>query len=338
MYPWNGGCLKCACSKASYTTVAYKGYYLVAVDALSSMVQPNQLLSGIERLNMLMKLRPLIRLGEFELIEGIDTPAFIHNNHRYVLAFIRWAQINGKLNTPCKLILFDDHHDAHRIRNIKGFLDRCIDLDVKNITNVCKYILSCNNDDWIIAGMELGILSDAIVFGMDIDRTGSVKDSHIDSKKNEHKVYIRHLPSNGLGHHGYLNDISCQDELRGLWGILEWERKETGAFGFRNNREKFALSFDLDCFRVSWSTYRFAWPNEVWEKEFNEVSRVGHVNGWSGAIWVKELMRAAGLITFAMEPRHCGGLEKSKIIWNDLNANLFDCNLRIRGKNIIQPN
>ena len=270
------------------------------------------------------ELRPLVKLDDLEVVDRLNVPGFIHREHRWMLALMRWAQMTGCLETPCKILTFDFHHDALPPRHRDELLGvRSYDLSIPETINICEKILSENNDDWITAGMEIGIISNAVVFGVEDRFSAEQNESYVDSRGTEHRFFFTSLPRGALAYQGDLSDRSKEGELTDLWTELGWEPNGAGNMRFRDDRRKFALDFDLDCFSIEWRGYNFSWPDEVFDGEFRTASDYHTTKGWTGASWIERLRDSAGMITFALEPRCCGGIDKSNIIWDKLNRYLF---------------
>jgi len=270
---------------------------------------------------------PLVTLDGLESVHGASVPAFVHREHRWTLTLLRWAQMKGHLPIPSKLVVFDAHHDAlppRRDEELKAL--QPYDLSIPGTIGICNNNLSINNDDWITAGMELGIISDAVVFGVQDRSSLDYLSTFPDSRGGKHHLFFTGLPGRGLAYQGDLSDLSRDRQLSALWNVLGWE-PGGGKTRFRDDREKFAFDFDLDCFTVSWNGYTFPWPEEVWENEFQKESDYPTTRGWTGVGWLKQLKERAGMITFATEPRCCGGDMKVNAIWNCVNGYLFAGNL-----------
>lgn len=274
-------------------------------------------------------LKPLVAIDQLESVVGLSTPAFVHRDHRWTLAILRWAQLEGHLPTPCVLVTFDRHTDALRPRHyVKLQSHKPYDLSIDSVIAICNSALSTIDDDWITAGMELGILSDAVILG--VQETFHLDDleEFVDSTGTKHALYFPGLPGGELQFKGELSDVVRDSEVEPLWKLLHWSPPRGESNGFAPTRPKFALDFDLDCFVMAWSHYLLPWLDEVWQKEFFEISDYWSTKGVSGATWLRDLRAAAGLLTISTEPDYCGGDAKASQIFNDLNRHLFASLLR----------
>lgn len=269
-----------------------------------------------------MTIPDLLRDDECQAVTGLSVPSFRHRDHRWQLVLVRWAQVQKHLPTPCRMVILDAHHDAlppRRYDELRGFSP--YDLSVETIASHCRNVLSRLDNDWITAGMELGLLSDVVIFGVEDTSRADELSLFVDSRDTPHRLHILpSLPGSSLGEQGLLSDTARRDQLTELWNTLDWDPPN----GFVTNRTPCALDFDLDCFVVRWRGYQLPWPDEVWEHEFRTASDHWPTRGWTGASWLNALRASAGLITFAMEPDHCGGDGKSESALIQLSRYLLD--------------
>ncbi|MCD4783831.1 MAG: hypothetical protein K8T10_08410 [Candidatus Eremiobacteraeota bacterium] len=283
----------------------------------------------------ILKDKDNLRTVDFDKCE-----CMIHLDHRWVLPIIYYAQEEGFLDKPCDLIMFDQHHDSkvprclERIKNIvkSGIsFEKLIELcDVKStMENTNEVLLSKNDEDWIIAGMELGLIDNLVAFGTREHPqrySFGINNYHEDHLGKKHWLNYLSFPGSELSYEGCLSEY--KDCYSTIWRILNWRYKDYH-FSFGNSSRKILLDFDLDCFAMYWSDFRFPWPDEVFEKRFYEPSNYSTTQGWTGKMFLEGLMKYAGLITIAMEPDYCGGKKKSEEILKKVNHFLFDNNLSI---------
>lgn len=278
-------------------------------------------------MNVPHELFPLEDLDCLKVLELADMPAFAHDDHRFVLLLARYGQEHGDLPKPCKVVMMDRHHDGLAPRKT-GAMESIRKLRESGITypelfDLTKDMLSSLDDDWLRAGMELGMFSDAVVFGVD-DRLGENPNAFVDHVGKEHKIWINGgLPGECLGQQGNLSDLARGYEVKPLWELLEWD-VHSGSFGFSESAETILLSIDLDAFVMRWDDFTFAWRDEVWEKKFLEVSTHRTAGGWSGTRFVHALLGRTGMLTIAREPSHCGGEREMLTVFSDFNKFVFD--------------
>jgi hypothetical protein len=269
------------------------------------------------------------KLEQLKVLDGLRTgtlgarPCLIHNDHRWLLPIICSAQEAGLIPRPVTVVMFDFHPDDLEplcMDEIKQL--RQDGPTVEALIELCQSRLRSLDDDWVIAGMELGLIDHIVTFGVD-DRF-DCKREHRDHLGHVHYLEYPELPRGGLGYQGSLSDLAKDRELSRLWTILGWRHFTGMGFQFDPATPKILLDFDLDCFAVRWRDYLFPWPDEVFEREFLEPSGYWTVEGRTGQDFVHGLISKAGLVTIAREPNHCGGDEKADEILRKLNRYVFD--------------
>lgn len=280
---------------------------------------------NIEILRELDGLRPI----------GFDScKCFVHDQHRWLLPLVYDAGRSGILSTPCTVVSFDAHHDTVEptedcMKEIKEI--RQSGLSVERLVFLCKDKLRLTNDDWIRAGMELGLISDVVVFGVQQCFDTKIPRQYADHTGMNHRIEICGLPPEELGRGGRLGASHDHRQPRELWDILDWNYEPQKGFAFGQRREKIVLDFDLDCFTLTClkRKYTFPWPDEVFEKELLADSHYYSTEGWSGKAFVQQLIDRAGLVVIAREERCCGDQQKADKVLRKLNHLLFDDRLRI---------
>jgi hypothetical protein len=206
-------------------------------------------------------------------------------------------------------------------------------LAVESILDACDTVqsqqthLSTLNDDWIVAGVDLGILKDIVIFGVerrprDLERNCSVQ--AYDGER--HRIAFAELPGSAL--HPPDGDLinSCRTPQQTTLGeILGWSyHQDRDQYWFSDAPEPIALDFDLDCFHAEWRGHLFAWPEKLFVSEFIESMEYFGTVGLNGKRVVEGLVEQAGLITIAREPGCCGGEQESDSIFARLNHVVFN--------------
>jgi len=243
------------------------------------------------------------------------------------LPIICAAQEAELIPRPVTVVMFDYHPDNLEpscLNEIKQL--REAGPTVESVIELCKTGLATLDDDWVIAGMELGLIEHIVTFGADgrYDYSMRYKSQHQDHLGHIHYLEYPALPKGELAYQGDLSDLARERELGRLWRILGWRYdRRIGNFQFDTAIPKILLDFDLDCFAVTWRDYVFPWPDEVFETEFLSPSNYWTVDGMTGADFVRGLVKKAGVITIAREPRCCGDDKKSDIILQKLNEYAF---------------
>ena len=174
-----------------------------------------------------MGLSNLVELDDLQVVAGLDKPSFVHTDHRWMLPIVHYAQERSWLPRPCTLVLFDEHHDALPPRNLKELQRACGQpLTPEHVVQICKTILSPLDDDWITAGMDLGLFDGAIVFG--VRQMGDLEGlrSYRDISGIEHQLFFPSLPGRALGYQGELSDRARATQFVGF--------QEDGTPGFQN--------------------------------------------------------------------------------------------------------
>jgi len=277
-----------------------------------------------------MKLADLSSNSIFRVAKFGQIPVVMYEDHRWILPAILAAQKDGVIPAPAVLVGFDQHHDSLPPRSGLGPIPllRRKGYPQEEFQTMVRDHLSQKDDDWLKAGMELGLISDAVVFG--VGDSHGVETEFQDHKGKEHKIFLEHsLPGELLGHQGSLADTITSDEIQELWAVLGWQKPDAPGdiFRFSNSVPPRIVDFDLDCFAIYWDDFVFPWPDEVFEKRFNKRSEYRTTVGLSGQDFMSGLMAGAGIITIAREPTCCGGEDKTARIFEKLNDYVFNSQL-----------
>lgn len=209
---------------------------------------------------------------------------FLFDPHR--LALPCWAQVSA--STPATLVTFDRHFDLvpplHRPE--KGWSLEAIDAHTRSR-------LDERNVDHIVAAMELGLVSDAVVIARAWPQGASRAAEVVTADGLSHRIVSAPTLERALEDGVALKLLSGRDTL---------------------------LDFDLDCFTTPSDADPFTivpWPRAL-IRSFLKPSG-------SDAFW-GEVLRSCRALTFAREPNHCGGViagnrlfeEASEVIFREL--------------------
>lgn len=281
-----------------------------------------------------MNLSDLEEIDELRQVSFGKSDCLLHKEHRWVLPIIFYKQQKKILPHPCTLVTFDAHQDTldpscsckEDILRI-----RKSGITFNEIVHLCQEKLRKCNDDWIKAGMELGLIGDAVIFWAgeepNIGNLENLKEFK-GLQGNIHKIKLLGLPGTELKCQGDLSDTARWESLSELWKILGWQYNSQ--FSFTEDERKILLDLDLDCFIVRWKgCYRFPWPDEVFKKEFRVQSKHQTTLGWTGKDFVDGLVNRAALLTIAREPDCCGNNKKANQVLGKVNYYLFDNKLPI---------
>jgi hypothetical protein len=270
---------------------------------------------------------PLLQLVNSDAlreIKGLGKPAFIHNDHRWVLAILSWAQTQGIITRPSLLVMFDYHTDfAPPIVTTSDGGPQLVEFynanpSVEAAFAVCQNDLADDDGDWVSGGMELGIISDAVVFGAESGHLADDDDGYIytDLLNRTHRFWSLPLPFDALAHQGVLEDTHYKP--RELWESLGWDPYD----GLCDRTQSLILDFDLDVFAMHHRLGpRFAWPDKIFAYQFHE--RTTGRTDLTGFDFVNLLIDRCGLVTIAREPDYCGGEDECSTILDRLNRTLF---------------
>ncbi|MBS1714602.1 MAG: UPF0489 family protein [Armatimonadetes bacterium] len=262
-----------------------------------------------------------------------DQEVYLHEDHRWLLPIVFDAQERSLLPSPCTLVMFDAHHDGL----VPNKLDKVRYLSAQGVTahgliELCANDLAKNDDDWVIAGMELGIFDHAVVFGVEHHVPMDNCIHHIDAAGKRHLIWAScYLPGTGLLYQGELSDHAKSEHLKQLWDILDWE-SISGKFQFKDDAPTLLLDFDLDCFSATYRSARFTWPDAVYDQELHRVSDYRPTEGWTGRLFVDRIRDRAGIITICREARCCGGENICNENLAQVLKHFFDQELQLFGK------
>ncbi|MFC1490166.1 UPF0489 family protein [Candidatus Latescibacterota bacterium] len=263
------------------------------------------------------------------------TPSFIFRDHRWTLPILKIAADNQLLKLPVKIVTFDRHKDSlpprngtealKQFRSARGTFDELVDIVANS--------LSPRDDDWIVSGMELGLISDVVQFGSsgeesDVDETVSV---YKDSSGDSHRIFYLGRPVSELSYKGALEDKSHETATAGLWDVLGWNPSKQE---ITESPGGFIFDIDLDFFTYSWEKYTFPFTREVFDGEFRTLCQSRFYDEYQPIEFARELIKHASLITVASEPSFCGGSAKAQKILSDVNDLFFEKSLNTDTINI----
>lgn len=265
------------------------------------------------------------RLGELSNRTNINTYAFgdkyiiVYDDHRTLLNVLFEARRLGELQETPNLIYFDYHDDACHVPPKSKLLEQVgiksiSDATPKQFWSFVEFDLGVLDDDWLLAGMELNLIKDAVVIGQ--EENSNIEDLngiYTSEDGVEHKAYsIPHL-SYSIGNRGCLGDsIEKEPYYRNVRDIMQYHG---GKFD-PNMKQSFVLDFDLDCFTTNCREKVYAWPEEIFRNEFYENFAVrGFMN---------DLFERTSFITICREPGCCGGIGEANKILHYLDRYFFD--------------
>jgi hypothetical protein len=253
-----------------------------------------------------------------------EKPACVFRDHRWTLPVLKMAADSNLLTLPVKIVTFDRHKDSLPPKNGTDALEtfRSSPGSIDELIDIVANRLSPRDDDWIVSGMELGLISDVVQFGSsgedsDADETVSV---YTDSSGENHRIFYLGRPVSELSYKGALEDKTHVTASAGLWNVLGWnpEKQE-----LTENSGEFIFDIDLDFFTFAWEKYTFPFTREVYDGEFLNPCQSRFYDEYQPIEFACELIKHAALITIACEPSFCGGSLKSAKILADVNDLFF---------------
>ncbi len=278
-----------------------------------------------------MSLEESLRFDDLHRIEYNKCSTYLHRDHRWDLCILKEAQEKRLVPSPCDLVMFDQHYDGLQPRcldKIRGL--RSSDFTIEQLTTLCQSDLSKNDDDWLIAGMELGMIRDVVMFGVhsryDARNFPERLEDHAGSS---HRTKILGRLDGELRYKGKLSDVIYRDSLSWIWDILRWQYGDDHRFSFVDNGEPIWVSFDLDVFAFRWSDYVLPWSDEIFCNEFLRRSEAYTTPGWTAKDFLHGLLELAGLFTISTEPGCCGGMRNVGEILERLNRYVLDDALEV---------
>ncbi len=264
-----------------------------------------------------------------------DSPVMIFRDHRWTLPVLYLAGQMGRLELPARLVTFDRHRDSlppdsgrdelTRWRRNPGGLEELIRL--------VRDVLSPRDDDWILSGMELGLISGAVRFGTEPDGMETVT-RYTDGFGVEHRVFHLERPARELSWKGAFAGSGHSGESDGPAGVLPWD-PETRTVGA--GRGGLLLDFDLDFFTIGWDLHVFPFSAGVYNTEFFVPCQAAGYDDLRPAAFLREIVRASGAVSIACEPAFCGGASNAGTILEDLNRFLLGSALDLSGVRVDYP-
>lgn len=252
-------------------------------------------------------------------------PIIVYDDHRFIVPILWQAKSMGIIKCPLNIIYFDQHHDAlepqKREEIARDFKKaKCLG----EVYHITQEKLGVNDDDWLRVAMDLAIVKDAVLIG---------HPSGADFQRDQLEKYIgldgeAHLLKNiyslegAFRYQGALADWAKDYLLKPIWDIIGW--KSIPKSGFTMDEQPVLVDFDLDYFTFPWRGRNYAWRDDFYNKEFDEISSYSTTTGWSGEKFLNKLIQKASFITIAREPRCCGGKEESDSILNKLSEKFFN--------------
>lgn len=250
----------------------------------------------------------------------------VYEDHRSILNVLFYLKKNKKATFPINIILFDDHDDSCKpseeaLRIIKGFNKR--EPELREFWSFTEFDLRTLDDDWIKAGMELGLINHLFLFNASQSSIGLIT-RYKTMKFGEKKIYNLGYLWDCLSHRGLLYDVVKRQEYGELWKDFGWEYdKKSGRFDF-NPSQGFIVDFDLDCFTTKILDNRVAIPEDILFDKFTEHHQPNYHYFYTYQMFVKKLIEESALTTICFENGFCGGYRQCFKIFDMVDQLFFD--------------
>lgn len=138
----------------------------------NSEVGGNQGVAGVIRKELHM-----CKLDDLKYVEDLDhlrydlssKPVFVHDQHRWILSIIHWAQQQGFLDSPCSIACLDGHRDwedycCSTNRSSRDEMRRDSDRVTHNLLH--QYLeVGDANDQWLLSALDFELIDKAILIG-----------------------------------------------------------------------------------------------------------------------------------------------------------------------------
>lgn len=255
-----------------------------------------------------------------------DKYIVLYDDHRSILNVLFEAKKLDLFNTTPNLIFFDRHDDAcdpnicSKDLYKKWGVNKIEEVSSREFWSFVEFDLNVLDDDWLLAGMELGLINHAVVIGQKENSNMCSMNHQFKSLDGEvHELFdISHL-NWSIGSRGCLGDsIIKEPYYENIRNIFEYNQPPYGRYDkfSKDVTKPFVLDFDLDCFTTECENKIFAWPEAIFRDKYYENDDV--------QLFMQKLINRSSIITICREPSCCGGLGESNKILGYLDYYFFD--------------
>ena len=246
---------------------------------------------------------------------------------KYIILYVLFETKKlGLFSTTPNIIFFDKHDDACNPQiNAKDLfekwgIERIEDVSSRDFWSFVEFGLSGLDDDWLLAGMELGLINHAVVIGQTENSNMRDLNNLFESSDGEvHELFdIYHL-NYSLGSRGCLGDnVIKEPYYENVRNIFEYNQPPYGRYDkfSKEVTNPIVLDFDLDCFTTECENNVYAWPEAIFREKYYDNEEVRH--------FMHKLINRSTIITICREPTCCGGLGESNKILGYLDHYFFD--------------
>jgi len=254
--------------------------------------------------------------------EEDDRRIILYDDHRTILDVLYYAIQEGYFDgqTP-NVVSFDYHDDSVKLsskvkQRANTIRKRCAaKRQDKLIWQFVEFELSSLDDDWVRAGMELGLIKNYIGFGhhcifTDAGNIDNGFEHYTTLDKEVHRLYSNGHLDFVLGDRGVIGD-DCYEWQQKHNDIKDDLQYHSGHFD-RGEIRPFILDIDLDCFSTECEEHTMAWPEAIFVERYVENVKVSS--------FMHYLLDRASFITICREPGYCGGVGEANRI-----LEILDC-------------
>lgn len=209
-------------------------------------------------------MKELRSLGELTFRSNVEVYRYnekyiiVYDDHRYVLNILFEAFKLGMFTSCPNIIYFDRHDDACNPNIVKSELFKrwgvaeLKDVSSPNFWSFVEFDLGYWDDDWLLAGMELGLINNSVVIGQqDNSNIRALNNCFVSTDGKVHELYsINHL-NTSLGCRGCLGDnVIKEPYYTAVRNMFEYNQPPYGRYNkfSKEATTPFILDFDLDCF------------------------------------------------------------------------------------------
>ena len=184
-----------------------------------------------------------------------DKYIILYDDHRSILNVLFETKKLGLFSTTPNIIFFDKHDDACNPQiNAKDLfekwgIERIEDVSSRDFWSFVEFDLSGLDDDWLLAGMELGLINHAVVIGQTENSNMRDLNNLFESSDGEvHELFdIYHL-NYSLGSRGCLGDnVIKEPYYENVRNIFEYNQPPYGRYDkfSKEVTNPIVLDFDL---------------------------------------------------------------------------------------------
>lgn len=247
-----------------------------------------------------------------------DKHIILYDDHRTLLNILFEAKKLGEFTETPNLVYFDLHDDACTLLPKSQLLEQMGVTDLSEATSkqfwsFVEFDLGVLDDDWLLTGMELDLIKNAILIGQEENHhIQDMRGRYMSEDGIEHELYsISHLRYS-LNNRGCLGDSLIKEPyFQNVRDILQYHQGRFDKEGIK----PFVLDFDLDCFTTECREKTYAWPEDIFRMEYIEDYGVRY--------FMETLLDRASFITICREPDCCGGIGEANKILNYLDKYFF---------------